>query len=113
MKRRILLYLSRILKNYTSDYMANQLGITRAQYSNIENGKTNSLKESQKKKISELLNIDEELIDLEEDKIVICNNQVGMQSGENNQFTNHFMDEKMSSILEQQQRQIEILNQTI
>ncbi|MCU0327442.1 MAG: helix-turn-helix transcriptional regulator [Chitinophagales bacterium] len=101
------------------EHMANQLNISRTQYSNIENGHTSSIKEEQKQKISELLDIDAELIEVRENGIVINNPQVGIVNGENT-INNNVLDEKLVekieqilSINEKLQQQINELNKLL
>ncbi|MBL7711996.1 MAG: helix-turn-helix transcriptional regulator [Chitinophagaceae bacterium] len=54
----------RLLKNYTQQYMADQLSISRQQYCKIENGKAEALSAGQKKTISELLDLPEDQVDI-------------------------------------------------
>lgn len=54
----------RLLKNYTQQYMADQLSISRQQYCKIENGKAEGLSARQKKMISELLDLPEDQVDI-------------------------------------------------
>jgi transcriptional regulator with XRE-family HTH domain len=71
MKRRFILIIARLKKNFTTRYMADQLGITRTQYSRIENGHTQILKQEHVDKVASLLDISSDHIDLDEEKFVI------------------------------------------
>lgn len=113
MKRRFMLIIARLKKNYTTDYMAEQLGITRSQYSSIENGHTQILKKQHLQKMSELLDIPIEIIELTEDKIVIKDSIGVLYGGENNTQTNHFANEQLMKVIEQQQATLEQQQKTI
>jgi transcriptional regulator with XRE-family HTH domain len=52
----------RLSKNYTQQYIADQLFISRQQYCNIENGRTEKISGENKKKLAELLDIPDETI---------------------------------------------------
>lgn len=106
MKRRFLLIIARLKKNYTADFMAEKLGITRNQYSNIENGHTQILKKQHIEKVATLLDIPTELIDTTEDKFIFNNSYVVLIQGENNTQTNNFSNDQLLKIIEQQQEAI-------
>jgi transcriptional regulator with XRE-family HTH domain len=63
MRIRYLLKNYRLEKNYTQQHMAETLQMSRQQYSNIENGITNKISSENKQKLSELLDIPENLIE--------------------------------------------------
>ncbi len=63
MSIRFLLKNYRIEKGYTQEAMADTLKISRQQYSNIENGKTIKISSENKKQLSAVLNIPEELME--------------------------------------------------
>ena len=75
MKRKLLLIFARLKKNYTTDYMAKELGITRKQYSSIENGHTVNVKDYHKDIIANLLEIDKSFLDIDEGNIIISGNK--------------------------------------
>jgi transcriptional regulator with XRE-family HTH domain len=75
MKRKLLLIFARLKKNYTTDYMAKELGITRKQYSSIENGHTVNVKDYHKDIIANLLEIDKAFLDIDEGNIIISGNK--------------------------------------
>lgn len=117
MKRKLLLIFARLKKNYTTDYMAKELGITRKQYSSIENGHTLNVKEDLKMVISKLLDIDTTLLDIDEGNIIITGNkdngfQIADYKNAQNQMTIQLLMkqiEMQQNIIQKQQEQIQNL----
>jgi|694.fasta_scaffold102715_2 transcriptional regulator with XRE-family HTH domain len=117
MKRKLLLIFARLKKNYTTDYMAKELGITRKQYSSIENGHTVNIKEDLKEVISILLDIDTTLLDIDEGNIIISGNknngfQIADYKNVQNQMTIQLLMKQLEmqqKIIQKQQEQIQDL----
>lgn len=117
MKRKLLLIFARLKKNYTTDYMAKELGITRKQYSSIENGHTVNVKDYHKDIIANLLEIDKTFLDIDEGNIIISGNKAnGFQIADHKnaqyQMTIQLLMkqiEMQQNIIQQQQEQIQEL----
>jgi transcriptional regulator with XRE-family HTH domain len=114
MKRKLLLIFARLKKNYTTDYMAKELGITRKQYSSLENGHIVNIKEELKEVISKLLDIDTSLLDIDEGNIIITGNknngfQIADYNNTQKQMTIQLLlkqIEMQQNIIQKQQEQI-------
>lgn len=114
MKRKLLLIFARLKKNYTTDYMAKELGITRKQYSSLENGHIVKIKEELKEVISKLLDIDTSLLDIDEGNIIITGNknngfQIADYNNTQKQMTIQLLlkqIEMQQNIIQKQQEQI-------
>ncbi len=97
--------------------MAKELGITRKQYSSIENGHTLNVKEDLKMVISKLLDIDTTLLDIDEGNIIITGNkdngfQIADYKNAQNQMTIQLLMkqiEMQQNIIQKQQEQIQNL----
>ena len=124
MGSRILLKLAKDHKNYTMEGIAKELNISTKQYSNYENGKTKRIPEQHKEKISELLNIDKELIDIREGAIVITGNSIKNGSASvysTNHYSSEFSEKKIEEldikcleiIIQKKEEQLEIKDKMI
>ena len=108
MKRKLLLIFARLKKNYTTDYMAKELGITRKQYSSLENGHIVNIKEELKEVISKLLDIDTSLLDIDEGNIIITGNKNnGFQIADYNNTQKQMTIQLLLKQLEMQQNIIQ------
>jgi transcriptional regulator with XRE-family HTH domain len=110
MKIRYQLRNYRLQKHYTQQAMAETIGISRQQYSNIENGKTEKISAENKKKLAELLNMPEELMD-SMDVIVYTKNDGEHYSATNTGNINLSNNEKLIESIIEQNKALTILIQ--
>jgi len=106
----------RELRNYTQEYMAEQLEMSQQNYSAIENDEDEDISLKRLKKIAETLEIGlTDLLNFEDHKIF--NNYGNYSCAENNQNTvnNHYDAEKklLEQQIERQQSEIEYLRKML
>lgn len=120
MGRKVFLILSRMKKGLSLENIANDLNMSARQYSNYENGHTKKIPLEIKNKLSKLLDLDENLIELEEGNIIITGNTITSGNTGFNNIVNNYNSEILQKQLEDEKElnvrlreQIEMLQKQI
>ena len=102
----------RELKNYTQEYMAQQLGVAQNSYSRYENPDTD-VKPDLLKQIAEILEVTPDQIEGFDEKVIFSNNTFYDNSIAAHQVNNYQIDSKIEQLFEKQIALLEKQNELL